>query len=56
MALTDKDHAEIRRLTVLKMALDSRLENDTTPEQIIERAKKFEQYIAGEQDEKTRQS
>jgi len=56
MALTEKDHAEIRRLTVLKMALDARPNATETTEQMIERAKKFELYIVGEQDEKTRES
>lgn len=54
MALTEKEHAEIRRLTALKMVLDSRIERDniTTAEQIIARARKFELYVIGESDKK----
>lgn len=53
MPMTEKDHAEIRRLTVLKMAIDSRGETELT-EQIIARAKQFEKYIVGEEpDEKS---
>lgn len=57
MAITEEEKAEIRRLTMLKMALVSRTEKDNmfTAKQIIDRAKQFELYVVGkaESDEKS---
>ena len=59
MALAEEEKAELRRLTMLKMAVDSIGSRDFSPdanatEQIIARAEKFDKYVVGEQpDEKS---
>lgn len=55
MALTEKEHAEIRRLTMLKMAVDNSPEGAASVT-IIAKAKQFEEYVVGESDEKSGQS